>query len=140
MIGTPDEVIERLRYYEELGVDEFSFWCDNSLPHEEKKKSLELFIKRSCRPSRTGHERRADASPGRCGSRAHCAPNAMNARSAAETRNTARPRTVGPCAASLTHPSSPPARLPGAPGREPRQTRLAWARHRRTRAVGSAPR
>ena len=32
-------------YYEELGVDEFSFWCDNSLPHEEKRKSLELFIK-----------------------------------------------------------------------------------------------
>jgi hypothetical protein len=25
-------------------VDEFSFWCDNSLPHAEKKKSLELFI------------------------------------------------------------------------------------------------
>jgi alkanesulfonate monooxygenase SsuD/methylene tetrahydromethanopterin reductase-like flavin-dependent oxidoreductase (luciferase family) len=45
MIGTPDEVIQRLRHYEELGVDEFSFWCDNSLPHEEKRKSLELFIK-----------------------------------------------------------------------------------------------
>ena len=45
MIGTPDEVVTRLRAYEELGVDEFSFWCDNSLPHEEKKKSLELFIK-----------------------------------------------------------------------------------------------
>jgi len=45
MIGTPDEVIERLRYYEDLGIDEFSFWCDNSLPHEEKRRSLELFIK-----------------------------------------------------------------------------------------------
>jgi alkanesulfonate monooxygenase SsuD/methylene tetrahydromethanopterin reductase-like flavin-dependent oxidoreductase (luciferase family) len=44
MIGTPAEVIERIRHYEELGVDEFSFWCDNSLPHAEKKKSLELFI------------------------------------------------------------------------------------------------
>ena len=44
MIGTPDEVIERIRYYRDLGVDEFSFWCDNSLSHEEKKKSLELFI------------------------------------------------------------------------------------------------
>jgi alkanesulfonate monooxygenase SsuD/methylene tetrahydromethanopterin reductase-like flavin-dependent oxidoreductase (luciferase family) len=44
MIGTPAEVIERIRYYEELGVDEFSFWCDNSLSHEEKRKSLELFI------------------------------------------------------------------------------------------------
>ena len=45
MIGTPDEVIERLRRYEQLGVDEFSFWCDNSLSHDEKRKSLELFIK-----------------------------------------------------------------------------------------------
>ena len=45
MIGTPDEVIARLKHYEELGVDEFSFWCDNSLPHDEKRKSLELFIK-----------------------------------------------------------------------------------------------
>ncbi|MEV8314779.1 LLM class flavin-dependent oxidoreductase [Streptomyces sp. NPDC059900] len=45
MIGTPEEVIERLRAYEELGVDEYSFWIDTGLPHEEKRKSLELFIK-----------------------------------------------------------------------------------------------
>ena len=45
MIGTPEQVIERLRHYQQLGVDEFSFWCDNSLPHDEKRKSLELFIK-----------------------------------------------------------------------------------------------
>nr|BFE97246.1 hypothetical protein GCM10020185_77820 [Pseudomonas brassicacearum subsp. brassicacearum] len=38
MIGTPQEIIERIKYYQELGVDEFSFWCDNSLPHAEKKK------------------------------------------------------------------------------------------------------
>ena len=44
MIGTPDEVIERLRHYEALGVTEFSVWSDNSLTHEEKKRSLELFI------------------------------------------------------------------------------------------------
>jgi alkanesulfonate monooxygenase SsuD/methylene tetrahydromethanopterin reductase-like flavin-dependent oxidoreductase (luciferase family) len=44
MIGTPDEVIARLRHYEALGVDEFSLWADNSLTHEEKKRSLELFI------------------------------------------------------------------------------------------------
>ncbi len=31
MIGTPEEVIDRLRPYQEIGVDEFSFWCDNSL-------------------------------------------------------------------------------------------------------------
>ncbi|MNC78293.1 hypothetical protein D3C75_1304640 [compost metagenome] len=45
MIGTPAEVSKRIQYYQELGVDEFSFWCDNSLPHAEKKKSLALFIK-----------------------------------------------------------------------------------------------
>ncbi|NEB07889.1 LLM class flavin-dependent oxidoreductase [Streptomyces coelicoflavus] len=45
MIGTPAEVIERLRGYEALGIDEFSFWIDNSLSHEEKRASLELFIK-----------------------------------------------------------------------------------------------
>ncbi len=45
MIGTPDQVVERLRYYQQLGIDEFSFWCDDSLSHEQKRRSLELFIK-----------------------------------------------------------------------------------------------
>lgn len=45
MIGTPAEVIERLRHYEELGVTEYSFWSDNSLDHEAKKRSLELFVR-----------------------------------------------------------------------------------------------
>lgn len=44
VIGTPSEVIERLKHYEELGVSEFSLWSDNSLSHEMKKRSLELFI------------------------------------------------------------------------------------------------
>ncbi|GGA61650.1 monooxygenase [Pseudoclavibacter endophyticus] len=44
MIGTPTEVIERIRHYESLGVDEYSFWIDNSLTHEQKRASLELFI------------------------------------------------------------------------------------------------
>lgn len=44
MIGTPTEVVDRLREYERLGVDEFSFWTDNSLTHEQKRKSLQLFI------------------------------------------------------------------------------------------------
>lgn len=44
VIGTPSEVIERLRHYEKLGVSEFSFWSDNSLTHEQKRRSLELFI------------------------------------------------------------------------------------------------
>lgn len=44
MIGTPEEVVDRLRGYEELGVSEFSFWSDNTLPHEQKRRSLQLFI------------------------------------------------------------------------------------------------
>jgi alkanesulfonate monooxygenase SsuD/methylene tetrahydromethanopterin reductase-like flavin-dependent oxidoreductase (luciferase family) len=44
MIGTPDVVVERLREYERLGVTEYSLWSDNSLTHEEKKRSLQLFI------------------------------------------------------------------------------------------------
>lgn len=44
MIGTPEEVIERIGSYADLGVDEFSFWCDNGMTHEEKKASLKLFI------------------------------------------------------------------------------------------------
>lgn len=44
MIGTPAEVIERLRHYESLGVDEFSFWIDNSMTHAQKRESLRLFI------------------------------------------------------------------------------------------------
>lgn len=44
MIGTPDEVIERIRHYADQGVDEFSFWVDNGMSHEEKKNSLRLFL------------------------------------------------------------------------------------------------
>ncbi|KNC20121.1 monooxygenase [Arthrobacter sp. RIT-PI-e] len=44
MIGTPDEVIERIKHYQELGVDEFGYWIDNSMTHEQKKASLELFV------------------------------------------------------------------------------------------------
>lgn len=44
MIGTPGEVIERIRHYARLGVDEFSFWADNGMTHEQKRQSLQLFI------------------------------------------------------------------------------------------------
>ena len=44
VIGTPEQVVERLRFYEEQGIDDYSFWSDNSLSHEEKKRSLQLFI------------------------------------------------------------------------------------------------
>jgi alkanesulfonate monooxygenase SsuD/methylene tetrahydromethanopterin reductase-like flavin-dependent oxidoreductase (luciferase family) len=44
MIGTPDEVIERIKHYQELGVDEFAYWIDNGMTHAQKKESLELFV------------------------------------------------------------------------------------------------
>ncbi len=44
VIGTPDKVIERLKVYETLGYDEYSFWIDSSMPFERKKASLERFI------------------------------------------------------------------------------------------------
>lgn len=45
MIGTPDEIVARITHYQELGVDEFSYWIDNGMSHDEKKKSLKLFVK-----------------------------------------------------------------------------------------------
>lgn len=44
VIGTPDQVIERLRFYETLGYDEYSFWIDSGMSYEKKRRSLELFI------------------------------------------------------------------------------------------------
>ena len=44
LIGTPEQVIERLKFYEELGYDEYSIWLDNGMDHERKKKTLQLFI------------------------------------------------------------------------------------------------
>ena len=44
VVGTPDEVIARLRRYEALGYDEYSFWIDTGMSFERKKASLERFI------------------------------------------------------------------------------------------------
>ncbi len=44
VVGTPDTVIERLKKYEALGYDEYSFWIDSSMSFERKKASLERFI------------------------------------------------------------------------------------------------
>lgn len=44
IVGTPEHAIERLKYYESLGYDEYALWFDNSMSHETKKKSLQLFI------------------------------------------------------------------------------------------------
>ncbi|WP_322049328.1 LLM class flavin-dependent oxidoreductase [Paraburkholderia sp. J67] len=44
VIGEPKQVIERLKNYEELGYDQYSFWLDSHMSFERKRKSLELFI------------------------------------------------------------------------------------------------
>ena len=44
VIGTPAEVIARLRAYEALGVDQFGIWLDNTTSFEAKRRMLRLFI------------------------------------------------------------------------------------------------
>jgi alkanesulfonate monooxygenase SsuD/methylene tetrahydromethanopterin reductase-like flavin-dependent oxidoreductase (luciferase family) len=44
VIGAPAEVIARLKAYEALGYDEYSFWIDTGMSFERKKASLERFI------------------------------------------------------------------------------------------------
>ena len=44
VVGTPQQVIARLKHYESLGYDEYSFWIDSSMSYEKKRRSLELFI------------------------------------------------------------------------------------------------
>ncbi|WP_171173216.1 LLM class flavin-dependent oxidoreductase [Ruegeria sp. HKCCD8929] len=44
VIGEPEAVIARLKGYEALGYDEYSFWIDSSMSFERKKASLERFI------------------------------------------------------------------------------------------------
>jgi alkanesulfonate monooxygenase SsuD/methylene tetrahydromethanopterin reductase-like flavin-dependent oxidoreductase (luciferase family) len=46
IIGTPEEVIKRIKYCEDLGYDEYSYWVDSCMSFEKKKKSLELFIEK----------------------------------------------------------------------------------------------
>lgn len=44
VIGTPDTVIERLKSYQAMGYDQYSFWIDNGMAFDRKRKSLQLFI------------------------------------------------------------------------------------------------
>ncbi len=44
MFGTPDQVIEKLKRYEALGVDHFTYYASLGLGHREQKRSLQLFI------------------------------------------------------------------------------------------------
>lgn len=43
-IGTPQEIIDRLKRFEDMGYDEFSFWIDSGMSHARKRASLERFI------------------------------------------------------------------------------------------------
>jgi alkanesulfonate monooxygenase SsuD/methylene tetrahydromethanopterin reductase-like flavin-dependent oxidoreductase (luciferase family) len=44
VIGTPDTVVERLKNFEAMGYDQYSFWIDNGMSFDRKRRSLELFI------------------------------------------------------------------------------------------------
>ena len=44
LFGTPEEIIEKLKLYQNLGVDEFIYYASMGLGHKEQKKSLKLFI------------------------------------------------------------------------------------------------
>jgi alkanesulfonate monooxygenase SsuD/methylene tetrahydromethanopterin reductase-like flavin-dependent oxidoreductase (luciferase family) len=44
VVGMPEEVIKRLKHYESLGYDEYSFWIDSAMTYQQKRRSLELFI------------------------------------------------------------------------------------------------
>ena len=44
--GSPDEVIEKLKAYETLGVDAFIYYASMGLDHEQQKRSLQLFIEK----------------------------------------------------------------------------------------------
>ena len=45
MFGTPEEIIRKLRLYEEQDVDHFTYYASLGLGQKEQKRSLELFIK-----------------------------------------------------------------------------------------------
>ena len=44
MFGSPEQVIEKLKNYEALGVDAFMYYASMGLGHDEQKRSLHLFI------------------------------------------------------------------------------------------------
>ena len=43
MFGSPEEIINKLKMYEDAGVDEFVYFASMGLDHDLQKKSLELF-------------------------------------------------------------------------------------------------
>lgn len=43
-IGTTQEVIDKIKRYEDLGYDEYSFWIDSGMSYDRKRISLDRFI------------------------------------------------------------------------------------------------
>lgn len=44
VIGTPDQVVQRLKRYEAQGYDQYSLWLDSHMSFERKRQSLRKFI------------------------------------------------------------------------------------------------
>lgn len=44
MIGTSQQIIDRLKHYQDLGYDEFAYWSDSGMSREQKETSLKRFI------------------------------------------------------------------------------------------------
>ena len=43
-VGTTRTVIDKIKRYEDLGYDEYSFWIDSGMSSQRKKASLARFI------------------------------------------------------------------------------------------------
>jgi alkanesulfonate monooxygenase SsuD/methylene tetrahydromethanopterin reductase-like flavin-dependent oxidoreductase (luciferase family) len=46
VIGTAEQVVHRIKHYEAMGYDQYSFWLDNHMDFERKRRSLQHFIDR----------------------------------------------------------------------------------------------
>jgi alkanesulfonate monooxygenase SsuD/methylene tetrahydromethanopterin reductase-like flavin-dependent oxidoreductase (luciferase family) len=46
VIGTAEQVVQRIKRYEAMGYDQYSFWLDNHMDFERKRRSLQHFIDR----------------------------------------------------------------------------------------------
>jgi alkanesulfonate monooxygenase SsuD/methylene tetrahydromethanopterin reductase-like flavin-dependent oxidoreductase (luciferase family) len=44
LVGTPDQIIQRIKRYEQLGIDEVGLWTDFPRGHDAKSSSIRLFI------------------------------------------------------------------------------------------------
>ena len=53
MFGSPDTVIEKIKIYEAMGVDEYIYYARMGLDIDAQKRSLKLFSTKSSPPSMT---------------------------------------------------------------------------------------